>query len=341
MAACSGDHHTVADASVITDGSPLDGAVDVPPPVFASGAIASPSAGYVDSIFANASGTRIYFLHSVYAPNDFINGTSNYPQAPFLTGHHRQMGLDYNSDLYYVEWNGDAWSEPVNLGDQINSVGSECCVWLNPEETEIIFYRDTFGLDALGPTGNFIATRATRDAAWSTPVLLPGVYGSDNQGGQVYRHDVHKTTSGDLYLWEHDPNLANGARLLFGNRDGAGWDAPVTIGGSDAASDETQVWVSADERTMVFNRRGADGHTALIRMTRPDAGSAWSDPTSVPLDGFNDANGLAVWGEPSFTSAEANMFYIRFDTSKDPWTADMMYALGTVANEFALPVKLN
>ena len=179
-----------------------------------------------------------------------INGTSIYPIVDPLPGQTLGAGLDWNTDLYYIEWNGSSWSAPINLGSAVNgtavnSLGNECCEWLNETETEIIFYRDNFDLLAdLGPRGNFRATRATRNDPWSTPVLLPGDYGSGNQSSTIYRHDIHKTASGDLYLWEHDNSLLNKGRLLFGKWNGSGWDAQVTIAGSDSSDDETQPWVS-------------------------------------------------------------------------------------------------
>jgi hypothetical protein len=35
------------------------------------------------------------------------------------------------------------------------------------------------------------------------------------------------------------------------------------------------------------------------------------------------------------------MIYVRFDTSTDPWRADLMYAPGTLASGFQAPIDLN
>lgn len=314
---------------------------------FNLGRVASPTAGYIDSIFINSSGDRIYFLHSPKAVNDFMNGTSNYPMAPFLPDHTVGAGLDWNSDLYYIEWNGNNWSKPVNLGSaidssKINSLGNECCLWLNEDETEIIFYRDNFDLGALGPRGNFRATRASQNDPWGTPVLLPGTYGSTDQSSTRYRHDIHKgKVTGDLYLWEKDPAATNAARILYGKKNGSGWDNAIDIAGSDSPKDETQVWVSADEKTMLFNRRGVDANTSLIRMTRASVTGVWSSPQEVTITSFGDPAGLKVWGEPTFPLNESYMLYIQFDTSKDPWKANLMFTPGTPSSGFGSPTPLN
>ena len=313
---------------------------------FAASSITSPVEGYIDSIFINAMGNRIYFLHSKLAPNDFLSGTINYSEAELLTGHTVGAGLDWNTDLYYIEWNGSSWSVPVNLGSaddgtKINSLANESCVWLNETETEIIFYRENLGLPVLGENGNYRATRATINDSWSQPVPLDATYGTVDQSTDRYRHDIQKTASGDLYLWEHDDTYVNKKRLLYGEWNDATWLAPVIVPGTDSADDETQPWVSADEMTLLFNRRAATGNTKLMCMTRADTSAAWSNLVEVSLDGFADPAGMTVWGEPTFSSSESYMLYIRFDTSKDPWKADIMFSIGCPCSGFGPPVRLN
>ncbi len=313
---------------------------------FNESAIARPNEGYIDSIFINAGGNRIYFLHSKLAPNDFLNGTINYPEADLLPGHTTGVGLDWNTDLYYVEWDGASWSGPENLGSSIdgsniNSLASECCVWLNESETEIIFYRENLGLPALGDSGNYISTRSDIDDPWDPPVLMASRYGALDQSEDKYRHDIQKTASNDLYLWEQDASSDNNSRLLYGQWNGTAWLDPVTIPGTDSVSDETQPWVSVDELTLIFNRRGADANTSLIKMTRSDSSSSWGNLTQVALTGFADPADLIVWGEPTLPKTENYMLYIRFDTSVAPWNADIMFAPGSPGEGFGPPVDLN
>jgi hypothetical protein len=312
---------------------------------FSAGAITSPRDGYTDSVFLNAAGDRLYFAHSFLTVTDFLGVTSNQPHGVTLPGQTVGAGLDYNTDLYYVEWIGSAWSAPINLGSaidgaKINSLGNECCVWLDDSETEIVFYRDNFDLPALGPRGNFRATRADRDAAWGTPVLLPGRYGSVDQSASRYRHDLQKTASGDLYLWEKDGGAST---LQYGRSDGHGGnDAPATIPGMEAlgVQHHTQPWVSRDERTLLFNTR-TTGDTTLSRMTRPDRCTSWRGLTTVPTTGFGDPGGVAVWGEPTFSRSENYMLFVRFDTSQTGWPAQIMFTEGLPGTAFQAPVKLN
>ena len=312
---------------------------------FSPGSIANPMDGYTDSIFLNAAGDRIYFTHSFLTTTDFLGVTSNQPHGAILPGQTVGAGIDYNTDLYYVEWNGTAWSVPINLGSaidgtKINSLGNECCVWLDDSETEIIFYRDTFDLPALGSRGNFHAMRTDRNAPWGTPVLLPGSYGSVDQSATRYRHDLQKTASGDLYLWEKDGDTST---LQYGKSDGLGGnDAPKLIPGMEVLGTQhnTQPWISRDELTLLFNTR-TTGDTTLTRMTRPDRCAPWEGLTSVLTTGFNDPSGVAVWGEPTLSRSENYMLFIRFDTSQIGWPAQMMFSKGDPATGFQAPVILN
>lgn len=300
--------------------------------------------GYIDSIFSTPDGNRIYFTFSIFRPLVLLGVTppASCPAAAPLPGHVSIPGLEWNTDLYYVEWDGAAWSVPVNVG--VNTLGMECCVWVNDDETEIIFYRDTDldgdGTDGdlgLPATGNYVATRSVKTAAWETPVPLPGVYGIDDQGGGISRTDIHKAPSKNLYLWETDAQ--GNKRLMFGRWNGTGYDAPALIPGS--THEDTQVWVSHDETTLVYNHRTADA-TDLFKMTRADAASAWDTPVQIPTANFADPMGKRIWGEPTFDVTLTHLLFVRFNTMDATcWEAEIMHAAGDLTRGYAAPVRLN
>jgi hypothetical protein len=141
-------------------------------------------------------------------------------------------------------------------------------------------------------------------------------------------------------LWEKT-ETGNRSRLLYGSFNGSSWDPPVVLTVTDSAKDETQVWVSKDEKTLIFNRRGVDAMTDLIRFTRDNTGDPWTSEFSIPLTGFEDGNSLRVWGEPTLSDSQDFIIFIRFDTSKNPWEANIMYSAGDVSSGFGAPVILN
>ncbi len=265
--------------------SPPPAPEPLPPPAIKFAATMFPNLKpYVDSVFITKDGNRIYFLHSIYAPR-VMNGTA--PPSACTTGtllpnHVTATNLEWNTDLYYVEWDGLKWSAPINLGAQINTFGNECCVWLNDAETEIIFYRGT-DLDGTGPNpylpppGNYRATRTDKNAAWEPATALSGVYGTQNQTSSAYRHDVHKVPSNNYYLWEKAVGVSG--RLLFGSWNGSSYDAPVLIPGSGI--EDSQIWAADDEKTIVYNRRSG-ATTDLYKMSRPSTAAPWGMPRKSP-----------------------------------------------------------
>jgi len=309
--------------------------------------------GYIDSVFINRSGDRIYFIHSMYSPS-VLDGFSTpdecaHAQASPLSDHVSISGLEWNTDIYFVEWDGSTWSEPVNIGAPVNTLGMECCMWLNDDETEII-YNSVSDLDGdgqdqdvkLAPTGNYRATRADRDSPWNTPEPLPGEYGTDQDDTQ-YRHDIHKAPSGNLYLWEKFNNgdcLLRFGELTGGSENDPEYASPVTIEGS--TNYDTQVWANDTETRLIYNHRQANGETELYTLQRATSADAWGAPTAVSTTDFADSAGSEVWGEPTFDHSEEFMIFVRFDTTdSDCWTPDLMFSAGDPIDGYGTPKVLN
>lgn len=242
------------------------------------------------------------------------------------------------------------WSEPVNIGAPINSLAMECCIWLNDDETEIIFNTasdlDSDGVDEdleTRPTGNYIATRSDRNSPWNTPTPLPGMYGAASQNISNYRHDIHKSPSGNFYLWE---KFANGDKLLvFGEYTGGTdsaptYASPVVIEGSE--NHEMQLWVNDEETRLIFNHRQASGETQLYMRTRNSPSESWEAPSILNTPGFADPAGKNIWGESSFDHIESFMILARFNTSdSNCWTPELLYSVGDPDNGFNSPTVLN
>lgn len=71
------------------------------------------------------------------------------------------------SDLYYSQWKGDYWSDPVNLGPVINTKGNEAYPYVD-SAGELFFSSD--GHKGYG--GKDIYYSRMKDGKWLTPVLL-------------------------------------------------------------------------------------------------------------------------------------------------------------------------
>jgi len=71
------------------------------------------------------------------------------------------------SDLYYSEWKGDYWNDPVNLGPVINTPGNEAYPFINPAG-ELFFSSD--GHPGVG--GKDIFYSRMKDDEWLPPVRI-------------------------------------------------------------------------------------------------------------------------------------------------------------------------
>ncbi len=71
------------------------------------------------------------------------------------------------SDLYYCQWKGDYWDNPVNLGPVINTKGNEAYPFINPAG-ELFFASD--GHQGLGGKDIFFSRMSGNE--WLTPVRL-------------------------------------------------------------------------------------------------------------------------------------------------------------------------
>lgn len=69
-------------------------------------------------------------------------------------------------DLWMTVRNGNTWSEPVNLGDSINTPGIEQSPFIHPDQRSLYFSSD--GWPGLGKGDIFVA-RLKENADWTTP----------------------------------------------------------------------------------------------------------------------------------------------------------------------------
>lgn len=297
-------------------------------------------AGYIDAPYVVPDGSALYFLHSAASTIDMLQGNpAARPVTRHLPGHQGRNGAYWwNTDIYVASKNPDgSWGPPQNLGPTINTRHLEGGPWTNRKQTTLIFSRESVTDPSL--SGIFISRRRARNEPWGKPVRLPGELGEFGNAGFA---DLHLVPSGNLYFWSElqEPRVGDGD-LYWAKSLGRGRWSPAELlpGGFQSDLDETQPWVNDEETVIYFNRRKEDGNTELWRATRESSFAKWGTPGIVPLTGFADANGLAVWGEPSFTD-DRKMFFVRFDTSTPDWNADLMSSAPRRGGKPMTPKKL-
>jgi hypothetical protein len=291
-------------------------------------------AGYIDSPFVVPDGSALYFLHGTGSILDLLEQNQDaQPVTDHLPGHQGSDGAYWwNTDLYVSEAVGPGvWGEPLNLGPEINSENMECCVWVSDDQRTLIFSRES--VTEASQSGSFITHRDSAGAQWENPERLPGPLGDYGTTGY---HDFQMLPSGNLYFWS-EKLVGNGALYWAESAGPNEWAEPELLPEPFQSDlDETQPWVNEEETAMCFNRRGEDANTQLLCATRGSVDDEWGIPEVIPVEGVADANGLSVWGEPSFTS-DGLLYLMRFDTSAEGWQPQILVSERQADGSFGIP----
>ena len=173
-------------------------------------------------------------------------------------------GQDANVDLWSVEWTGDAWNEPQNLGAPINTAANDAYPSLAADGT---LY---FASGRPGGKGSADIYRARFvDGHYAEPENVGDINGAGYESQPAVAPDqsfIVFTSSG------RDDTLAGGGApysrtdLYVAFRNGSGWSAPRNLGGGiNTPANELTPSVSADARWLYF---ASDRSFAEVPMPR-------------------------------------------------------------------------
>lgn len=134
---------------------------------------------------------------------------------------------------------------------------------------------------------------ALLQAELSPPSPVPGVNSPNFDDGPHLSADGLR-----LYFSSTRPGGSGGEDLWVATRAtlSQGFAPPVPVPGVNSADEESDLWLSADELTIVFER--TDQLDQIVFATRPDRGAAFSAP--VPLPGVHVGDTDA--GDPALSA---------------------------------------
>jgi outer membrane protein OmpA-like peptidoglycan-associated protein len=127
----------------------------------------------------------------------------------FLIFASNRSGGEGGYDLWISEKSGDTWSVPVNMGDSINTPGTEQSPFIHPDQKTLYFSSD--GWPGLG-RGDIFLSRRKADGSWSSPVNLGYPVNTHNEevgfivnarGDRAYYSSNRRDgTDTDIYTFE-------------------------------------------------------------------------------------------------------------------------------------------
>jgi hypothetical protein len=177
-----------------------------------------------------------------------------------------------------------AWSDPVNVGAPVNTIGAEQAPTFSHDGLTMFFH--CICPDNFGGSDIYVTSRPSLDAPWGTPQNLgPTINTAASEGSPTLSRDGHRLVfnsnragglgGGDLYvIRRHDKS------------DPLGWEAPVNMGAPvNSAADENSGELTDDEEGRVVlyftsTRAGGLGAEDIYHAVM-QSDETFSDPVAV------------------------------------------------------------
>lgn len=171
----------------------------------------------------------------------------------YFTACNRPDGIG-NCDIYVSFKKGDSWSEPVNLGEPINSASSEKQPSISPDGRTLYFISNR-----AGGFGGFdiYSSHLDDNGHWETPVNLGDSINTPYNEQSPFIHPDNQT----LYF-SSDGWIGMGGYDLFVSRrkEDGGWGRPVNLGYPiNTQKDEIGLFVNAKGNKAYFASSRKEG----------------------------------------------------------------------------------
>jgi outer membrane protein OmpA-like peptidoglycan-associated protein len=171
----------------------------------------------------------------------------------FFTGCNRAAGIG-SCDLYYSERTGASWSDPVNMGDMINTSTWEAQPTISPDGRLLIFTSKREGGKG---QSDLWYTEKTSSGRWSIPQNLGDSLNTELEESGPFIHPDGKT----LYFSSTGHPGMGGKDIFYSKRKADGsWSKPVNIGYPiNTKGEEMHLVVSANGLHGYFSSDRAGG----------------------------------------------------------------------------------
>ncbi len=163
-------------------------------------------------------------------------------------------------DIWMSEKIGDSWSDPVNLGDSVNTTGLEQSPFIHPDQQSLYF--SSTGWPGMGQ-GDLFLTRLNRTSGWTTP---------ENLGYPIntYDNDIGLTLN------------ARGNRAYFASNRGEGTDTDIY---AFEMPEEVRPVAVSYMKGRVYDSRNMRGLKAVLQLIDLETEEAVMELESYPGEG--------------------------------------------------------
>jgi hypothetical protein len=200
-----------------------------------------------------------------------LNGRLNFLRGFSISPDGRQVFISTTKgggvggyDLYVSDLKGTYWSEPINVGQPVNSKENEACASVSTDGTTMYFMRCS-KMDANKASGCKIlmATKRPTDTRWQPPVELPATVNTGNSQAPRIMGD------GESLIFSSDQMGGKGGMDLFiTKKNGTNWSKPIPLDFANTASDDEFVSANSLGRYLVKDEQSKTA-TQLVDVLFP------------------------------------------------------------------------
>lgn len=167
------------------------------------------------------------------------------------------------------------WSDPVQMGDSINTPGHDACIGLSPDGQKLYVYRSWRKKDA---SGDLYLSRLTGHR-WSTPTKIHGEINTKS-----WESSISISPNEDMVFFSSDREGGFGGSDIYCMKKGEDgkYMHPFNLGPKiNTAYDEDSPLIHADSRTLFFSSKGHPGMGGYDVFSSTFNDTVWSEPINL------------------------------------------------------------
>ena len=201
----------------------------------------------------------------------------------------------YYEDIFISYRDGDKWSEPENLGEDINTWQHDACIGLSFDGAKLLVYKSVNG-------GDVYVSDHQEDGSWSPPTKILGEVNSNGwESSACFNDDLSQ-----IYFTSDRPGGFGGSDIYVADLDvstGAYVNARNLGPIVNSPYDEDAPHLHTDGKTLFFSSRGHPGMGGfdIYSSIFDEESETWSHPANIgyPINTADDDIYFTLTGDGS------------------------------------------